>query len=709
MKRRKKNTVTINKAIMLCVVLSFLAAIIKVCIVSLSKEVDGLNLAQFADSRNTEKEILYAKRGSILDVNGEELAQSVNSYTVIGYISKKRTTDENNPEHVVDKEKTAKELAPLLNVSEEQIIKLLSKDLYQVDLKRGVSELTKSKIESLDLPGIDFVESTKRWYKMGNFASYIIGYAQADENGKIIGKMGIEAKYDDVLTGTDGYTEYQKDAYGYKMPQTTPIVVDAKSGNNVYLTIDNNIQMFVENGIKEVTNKVDMDWLVFEVMDAKTGAIVASGSSPNFNLNTLDNIENYLNPLTSYEYEPGSTMKIFSFMSAMENGKYDGNAKYQSGTIKVEDSTIKDFNGVGWGVITYDQGFAHSSNVAATHLAQSIGRDKLKETYQKLGFGSKTGIELPGENVGDINFYYNTEVATASFGQGITTTPIQNLQALSSLTNEGNVLKPYIVSKIVDHNGNTIFEAERTVVNKVASKETAEKLLSLMYNTVYEGPTDAKFFKADNVTIVGKTGTAQIASSTGGYMTGDYDYIKSFAGVFPYENPEYIVYVSTKRLKGSFREVANITKKIIEEIAKYKNITDTVEHIDKSKIVTLDNFISTSVLDTEEKLKKLNLQTVIIGDGKYVINQYPLKKTKVEKGSKVFLLTNSENYTMPDVTNWTSSEIISFCNIIGLKYELNGYGKVESTSLEVGSTIDLNIKLTINLINEKKKTEDKEK
>ena len=154
---------------MLCVVLSFLAAIIKVCIVSLSKEVDGLNLAQFADSRNTEKEILYAKRGSILDVNGEELAQSVNSYTVIGYISKKRTTDENNPEHVVDKEKTAKELAPLLNVSEEQIIKLLSKDLYQVDLKRGVSELTKSKIESLDLPGIDFVESTKRWYKMGNF------------------------------------------------------------------------------------------------------------------------------------------------------------------------------------------------------------------------------------------------------------------------------------------------------------------------------------------------------------------------------------------------------------------------------------------------------------------------------------------------------------------------------------------------------------
>lgn len=700
--KRKKNTVTINKFIMLCVVLSFFAAIIKVCIVSLSKEVDGLNLTEFADSRNTEKEVLYARRGSIYDVNGDELAQSVNSYTVIGYISSKRTKDDSNPQHVVDKEKTAKELSPLINVAEEQIINLLSKDLYQIDLKRGVSELTKSKIEALDLPGIDFVESSKRWYKMGNFASYIIGYAQADDDGKIIGKMGVEAKFDDVLTGTDGYTEYQKDAYGYKMPQTTPIVVDAKSGNDVYLTIDNNIQMFVENGIKEVTNKVPMDWLVFEVMDAKTGAIVASGSSPNFNLNTLDNIENYLNPLTSYEYEPGSTMKIFSFMSAMENGKYDGNATYQSGTIKVEDSIIKDFNGVGWGVITFDQGFAHSSNVAATHLAQSLGRDKLKDTYQKLGFGSKTGIELPGENEGDINFYYNTEVATASFGQGITTTPIQNLQALSSLTNEGSVLKPYIVSKIIDPDGNTIFEAERKEVSKVASASTAEKLLSLMYDTVYNGPTDAKFFKADNVTIVGKTGTAQIASKNGGYMTGTYDYIKSFAGVFPYENPEYIVYVSTKRLQGSFREVANMTKKIIEEIAKYKNITDAIEHIDETKIVKLNNYISTNLTDTEEKLKKVNLQPIIIGDGKYVINQYPLKNTKVEKNSKVFLLTNSPNYIMPDVTNWTSSEIISFCNIIGLKYELNGYGNVESTSIEKGSQIDLNTKLIINLVSEKK-------
>lgn len=702
MNRRKKNTVTINKVLILCVVLSFFAAIIKVLIVSLSTEVDGLNLTEFADSRNTEKEVLYAKRGSIYDVNGEKLAESVNSYTVIGYISSKRTTDENNPQHVVDKELTAKELSPLINVSEEQIINLLSKDLYQVDLKRGVSELVKSKIEALDLPGIDFVESSKRWYKMGNFASYIIGYAQADDDGKIIGKMGIEAKFDDVLTGTDGYTEYQKDAYGYKMPQTTPIVVDAKSGNDVYLTIDNNIQMFVENGIKAVTNKVPMDWLVFEVMDAKTGAIVASGSSPNFNLNTLDNIENYLNPLTSYEYEPGSTMKIFSFMSAMENGKYDGNATYQSGTIKVEDSTIKDFNGVGWGVITFDQGFAHSSNVAATHLAQSLGRDKLKDTYQKLGFGSKTGIELPGENEGDINFYYNTEVATASFGQGITTTPIQNLQALSSLTNEGSVLKPYIVSKIVDPEGNTIFEAQRTEVNKVASASTAEKLLSLMYNTVYEGPTDAKFFKADNVTIVGKTGTAQIAAPTGGYMTGDYDYIKSFAGVFPYEDPQYIVYVSTKRLQGSFREVGNMTKKIIEEIAKYKNITDSVEHIDETKIVSLNNYISIDLIETEEKLKKLNLEPVAIGSGKYIVNQYPLSKAKVEKGSKVFLLTNDTNYIMPDVTKWTSSEIISFCNIIGLKYELNGYGLVESTSISSGSLIDLNTPLIINLVNIKK-------
>lgn len=695
--KRKSNTILTNKIVIICIALSFFAAIIKVFSIAIKDNIDGLNLSEFANSRNTVKETLYAKRGTIYDVNGDTLAQSVNSYTLIAYLSESRTKDENNPQHVVDIEKTAAELSPLINVSEERITKLLGNKLYQIELKRGVSELLKEQILALDLPGIDFIETNKRWYQMGNFASYIIGYAQTDENGKIIGKMGIESYYNDLLTGTDGYMEYQKDAYGYKMPQQNPIIMNSESGKDIYLTIDNNIQLFVENAVKKITNDNKMTWLTLSIMDAKTGAIVAVGSSPNFNLNTLENIESYLNPLTAYSYEPGSTMKIFSFMSAIENGIYDGTKTYQSGTIRVDNALIKDFNEKGWGVISYDQGFANSSNVAATNLALELGRDKLRKTYEDLGFGSVTGIELPGEVKGKISFNYKSEIATASFGQGITTTPVQTLQALSSLTNEGTIIKPYIVDKIVDENGNIVMQGKRTEVRKVVSKETTEKVKKLMYKAVYDGVTDAKFFQTDDITMIGKTGTAQIASGNGGYLTGSYDYIKSFAGIFPYEDPQYIIYVSTKQLVGSFRSVANMVNEIVEEIAKYKNITEAIEEIDNTKIVLLDNLISTDLESTKEKLEKAHLNPIVIGTGKYVINQYPLKGSKVQKGNKVFLVTNSDEYIMPNTKGWSSSDIIMFCNIIGLKYKLDGYGKVVSTNLEPGTKIDKNIILEITL------------
>lgn len=699
--KRKRNTIITNKFILVCIALSFFAAIVKLCMIAFKENIDGLNLTAFANNRNTERQDLYAKRGTIYDVEGNVLAQTVNSYTVIAYLSSSRTKEDANPQHVVNKEKTAKELAPLLNVSEEYILNLLDNDLYQIELRRGVSELIKGQIEALDLPGIDFIDTSKRWYDMGDFASYIVGYAQADENGKIQGKMGIEEAFESELTGTDGYTEYQKDAYGYKMPQQNPIIVEAKPGNDIYLTIDNNIQMFLETGIKELSEKYEMDWLTFSVMDANTGAIVASASNPSFNLNTLENIENYYNPLVAYSYEPGSTMKIFSFMSAMENGIYDGSRKYQSGSIAVDNAIISDFNNVGWGMITFDEGFAYSSNTAATNLALKLGKDKLKKTYLDLGFGEKTGIELPGELKGTINFNYRTELATASFGQGITTTPIQNLQALSALTNNGTTLKPYIVDRIVNAQGNIVYQGEKEEGNKVASKETTDKLKSLMYDVVYSGKTDAKFFKADNITIIGKTGTAQIPSPNGGYLTGKYAYIKSFAGIFPYENPQYIIYISAKQFIGNFSAVANMVKEVVEEIAKYKNITDIVETMDKTKIINMDNVVSTDVYETEEKLKKAGLQPIILGNGKYIINQYPLKNTKIVYGSKVFLRTNSTNFIMPDVKGWSSSDIITFCNIIGLKYKLNNYGYVESTNIEAGSVIDLNTTLEINLSKEK--------
>lgn len=690
--KRKNNTINVSKIIFVVLVFSFLAIVIKLSLVSLQQKTDGIDLTAFVENRNTETEVLKANRGSIKSADGEVLAQTINSYTLIAYLSESRTKDPDNPQHVVDKEATAKALAPILGTTEEYILSRLNdEDAYQVEFGtrgKNLSTITKNQIEALALPGIDFIESTKRYYPMSNFASYIIGYAKSDDNGNIIGQMGIEAYYDDELQGEDGYTIYQKDAYGYTMPNTTTVTEDPVQGKDVYLTIDSKIQLFVENGIQEISKDNNMDWLTFSVMDAKTGAIVASASNPNFNLNTLADIESYLNPLTTYTYEPGSTMKIFSFLAAMEAGEYDGKEKYKSGKIEIDDAIIKDFNGKGWGTITFDEGFAYSSNVAATNLAIKIGREKLYNYYASLGFGRRTGITLPNEAQGDIDFTYRTEVATASFGQGITTTPIQNLQALSILANNGTEIQPYIVEKVVDsETGEVTYQHEKTELGKKASEENINKMFSLLHDVVYSGKTDAKYYESDNITLVGKTGTAQITGNSGGYLTGKYDYVRSFAGVFPYENPQYIIYVSVKKYTGVYREFAEMVKKVVEEIAKYKNLTELIEQVDTNKIITLDNYISTDLTATEEKLKKLNLSLVKLGNGKYIINQYPNKGDIVLAGSKIFLKTNSSEYQMPDITGWSVSEVNTLCKLLNLKLKTIGYGNVKTSSIKAGTTI----------------------
>lgn len=690
--KRKNNTINVSKIIFVVLVFSFLAIVIKLSLVSLQQKTDGIDLTAFVENRNTETEVLKANRGSIKSADGEVLAQTINSYTLIAYLSETRTKDPDNPQHVVDKEATAKALAPILGTTEEYILSRLNdEDAYQVEFGtrgKNLSTITKNQIEALALPGIDFIESTKRYYPMSNFASYIIGYAKSDDNGNIIGQMGIEAYYDDELQGEDGYTIYQKDAYGYTMPNTTTVTEDPVQGKDVYLTIDSKIQLFVENGIQEISKDNNMDWLTFSVMDAKTGAIVASASNPNFNLNTLADIESYLNPLTTYTYEPGSTMKIFSFLAAMEAGEYDGKEKYKSGKIEIDDAIIKDFNGKGWGTITFDEGFAYSSNVAATNLAIKIGREKLYNYYASLGFGRRTGITLPNEAQGDIDFTYRTEVATASFGHGITTTPIQNLQALSILANNGTEIQPYIVEKVVDsETGEVTYQHEKTELGKKASEENINKMLSLLHDVVYSGKTDAKYYESDNITLVGKTGTAQITGNSGGYLTGKYDYVRSFAGVFPYENPQYIIYVSVKKYTGVYREFAEMVKKVVEEIAKYKNLTELIEQVDTNKIITLDNYISTDLTATEEKLKKLNLSLVKLGNGKYIINQYPNKGDIVLAGSKIFLKTNSSEYQMPDITGWSVSEVNTLCKLLNLKLKTIGYGNVKTSSIKAGTTI----------------------
>ena len=690
---KKRVTVKISKFIILIVAFLFVAIICKLSYVVLSDKVDGINLKDKSASITTVKKTLYADRGSIYDVNGEELASTVNSYTVIAYLNSNKT-------NVTDKEKTAKELSPILNMTEEKLMELLNKNLYQVELRPGgygITEVVKARIEKLELPGIDFIKnSKKRYYNKSTFASYIVGYAKVLDDGKISGELGIEGYYDDILSGTNGYTKYLKyTSSNYKIPNTNEDTKKAKDGSDIYLTIDSSIQLIAEKAVSSMKDKFNTDWAVFTVMDAKTGAIVASATNPNFNPNDTNTIKEYMNPLLSYQYEPGSVMKIFSFASAIEEGKYNGEETFKSGSYTLDDGTvIRDSERKGWGTISFDEGFARSSNVAATTLALRLGVDTLSEYYNNLGFGKKTGIELSNEAVGDIEMIYQSELATASFGQGVSVTAIQMLQALSSMTNDGTVIKPYIVDKVVDQNGNVTYKGERQVVKKVYSSNTVNKMHEIMKKVVEIN----KYWQVDNVNLMGKTGTAQIASPTGGYLAGTYDYIKSFACIFPTDDPKYIVYVAGKKPETNLGSWSKVITTAIEEIASYAKLTESKSDADPSKIIKLDNYISKNLDTTIEELKNKKINIITIGNGKYIINQYPLKNKNLLSGEKLFLLTNDKEIKMANLKGWSLSEVKTYCNLIGLSLEYSGYGYVISQSIEENAILDVNnMTLTIEL------------
>lgn len=709
---KKTRIVNINAIFIIIVVFIFAVIIFKLTMIGLDTvKVKGVSLSKFASSRNTKKEVITAPRGTIYSSDNEVLAKDVNSYTVIAYLDSSRTTDSKNPHHVVDKEMTAEKLSPLINMTKEKILEILNTKLkscttendctetipYQVELGpggRGITELVKDEIDDLGLPGIDFVSSTKRYYPNGDFLSYTLGYARMSDKNAFVGEMGLELSQNDELTGTEGEKEYQADVYGYQITSSPTIEVDAISGNDIYLTIDTNIQMFTEGAMTKL-EEANPEWATISVLDAKTGEILGVASSPSFNNNTLE-IKSYYDPFISYEYEPGSVMKIFSFMASMENGMYDGSAKYKSGSLKVDDVTIKDWNKYGWGTITFDEGFMGSSNVAASSLALSLGRAKLKDFYNALGFGEAVDIGLPNQMSGVINFKYNSEIASSSYGQGISVTAIQMLEALTVLSNDGVMIRPYIIKKIVNSStGEIVKENSRTEVKKVASHETVQKMISLMRGVIdgSASMSTGKNYYLQGYDLIGKTGTAEIASSSGGYLSNTY--VRSFAGVFPGEDPQIIIYVAASKTKSS-ASMTSAVKGLVQDISTYLNIYGNKEKED-ALTYTIDSYINKETEVVSETITNNGLESIIIGNGTKIIKQYPSKDTVLNVGSKVFLLTNNNEYTMPNIKDWSRSDTEVFANLINLKVTFDGYGYVKDFSIKAGDKIDEKSTLTVTL------------
>ncbi len=701
-KRLNVNKIRLNKLVLLLLFLFFIVVIGRISVLALSTSIDGINIKEFVSNRNTRKKTIYAKRGTIYDVSGDILAQTINSYTVIAYLDESRSEGFKNPQHVVDKELTAEKLSPMLGMSKEAILYLLNKDAYQVELGPGgrdITELKKEAIEDLNLPGIDFISSYKRYYPNDEMASYILGYVKTTDDGELVGEMGIESYYNDMLKGEDGYTVYQQDVNGYKIPNTIERTKESTDGVDIYLTIDSNIQMFAEKYTKEAYETYAPDWVITVALDAKTGAILASTSYPSFDPN-IKNITNYLNPLVSFSYEPGSTMKTFTYMAAMEKKVYNGSDTFLSGSIKIGSNEIFDWRQEGFGTITYDEGFLYSSNVGISYMTKAyFTADELRSYFKKFGFGKSTEMELPGELSGTLDFTYPIEVANAGFGQGITVTPIQMLQATTTIANDGVMLKPYIVDKIIDTNTKEImYTGSKKELGSVISSETASKMKDLMYGVIYNDLyySTGAGYKLDGYDLIGKTGTAQyVNTNTGSYYFDNENYIRSFLGMFPKDDPEVIIYTALKKSYSS-KGIQNIVKGLVKDISNYKGIYNPTISTDIASY-NIDNYINKNINTVTSSLKDKFSNVIVIGNGNKIISQYPNANTMLSVTEKIYLLTDGNEIKMPDVTNWSLKEVKALTNMLNLTLEYEGHGYVYEQNIVKDTVINDKDKLSVKL------------
>jgi penicillin-binding protein 2B len=520
--------------------------------------------------------------------------------------------------------------------------------------------------------------------------------------------MGLERSLHELLKAEDGSISYQRDRKGVPLVNPNQHITPAKNGHDVYLTLDSNIQTALEQVMTQVEEEYNPEKMIAIVADPKTGEILGMSNRPSFNPNQYEQITNYLNYAISDRYEPGSTMKMFTVAAAIEEGVYNGDDHYQSGTMKVADRRIGDHNDKrGWGSISFDEGFYRSSNVAMAKIAlEKLGGDKLYDYLHKFGFDQKTGIDLPNEADSAIAKYGQTEIATTAYGQGSAVTPIQQIQAATAIANDGKMMKPYIIDRIVDPNTNTVVQQnESEVAGEPISKETASKVKDLLEGVVTDSAGTGHPYYLEGFDVIGKTGTAQISNpNRPGYLSGHGENIFSFLGMAPKDDPRVIVYVAVDRPKIALDETgaaptSMIFNTIMKHSLQYLNITPSVEEIVKETEsgFETEDYVDRSVTEVKERLESEQIDLVLLGSGSTVVSQQPLGGKGMLPGERLFVRTDSETFQMPDLTGWSNRDVRRFAEVLELSPTFFGTGYVNKQSIEPGSTIQKGEYLVVEL------------
>ncbi len=549
------------------------------------------------------EEPVVAKRGTIYDRNGEIIATEVSSYLMYVVLDETYqgiadTKTGKRPILYLEEDKKAKAAEIIekhLSIPRDELDKYLNPGKNEAGKPilysefgtkgKGIDIETKKKLEeefeAAGIKGFYFKESQSRMYPNGEFASYMVGYTDFPEDKAAVGVLGIEAMYDEVLSGTNGKLRFEKDSQGRKIPGTVVEISKKEDGADIYTTFDVKLQSYAEELMSDIYSQYAMTDMRVMLADAKTGNILAASQRPTFNPETKEGLSDTETQQAMWRnlliedpsYEPGSTMKVFTAAAAIDSGNFDENATFMSGNIRVDDATINDHNVVGKGLMTYRQAFAWSSNVGMVHLQEAMG--PTWQTYlDKFGFGKSTNSGLSGESSGVIQDSTTVDRAMTAYGQGIGVTNFQMMQGFTAIANQGKMMKLNFIEKIVTDGKEEVIEPE--VIGEPIRPETATKVLDLMHDVVTLPDYGlGTMYAIDGYNVGAKTGTAQIFEN-GGYLQDQY--IQSVVQMAPIEDPEFIVYVTINKA-GSRVDVptdiiAPISNNLLKRALELKKLTE---------------------------------------------------------------------------------------------------------------------------------------
>ena len=618
-------------AILLVISFIFCALVVRLFVIQI---INGSNLQLRATDQWTRDLSIVAPRGTIYDRTGSALAVSYTTYNV--YVRAREVTAPAQVAYVLSQE---------LNLDYQSVYeKATKRNVSEVLIKMQVDGECAERIYNQKLDGVYLAETSDRYYTNGNLLTQVLGFISVDN----IGQTGVEAYYNDILKGTDGYSYVQSDLQGKEIGGSLRYYVPATAGDSITLTIDSKMQLILEQTLQQIMEEQLPKSVAGMIMNAKTGEILALSNKPSFDLNDVprDDLETLFEQsrikIVTDIYEPGSTFKILTVAAALEEGLVTLDDKfYCPGYRVIDGERIKCWKTIGHGSQTLAEAFSNSCNCCFMDLALRLGKDKFYEYMQKFGLGSQTGVDIAGEGSGILmakSQVRTVDLARMGFGHAIAVTPIQLISAVASIINGGTYNQPKVLSEIIDSIDGSISYVDTTIKNQnVVSQETSQTVNYLL--ELAENKT-GKYTFVEGYNVGGKTGTAQKYNENGGIAQGKY--ISSFIGTYPADNPEYIVFIMVDE-PGAGAYYGSIVAapygkivftKLFEYLGEKKQDESVVV-----KFVTMPNLVGLSLADAGAQLKKLNLYYELDGEGEFITSQLPPEGTQIQEGTTVVLIT----------------------------------------------------------------------